>query len=121
MRDKPSIYSRTGHFGRPGSIAPAEEPAVVTYGEGRVCGHKGCGTILSTYNPLDYCGLHADEHWDPRTLDRPCTGDGCWVCPACGSEYPPGYRHWRADPRSKDGLSAVCIDCQCKKGKSTCT
>jgi len=31
---------------------------------GRVCAEPGCGTILSRYNPDDYCALHAARHMD---------------------------------------------------------
>jgi hypothetical protein len=30
------------------------------YPEGRVCGHPGCGTRLSTYNRRDKCWVHAE-------------------------------------------------------------
>lgn len=41
-------------FGRPirGKEASAR-PA-----RGRVCGHEGCTTVLSTYNVADLCWLH---------------------------------------------------------------
>lgn len=46
---------------------PGESHARPTYWlrprvRGRVCAHPGCGTILSIYNPDDYCALHAPEH-----------------------------------------------------------
>lgn len=28
----------------------------------RVCAHKGCGTILSRYNPEKYCSLHEGRY-----------------------------------------------------------
>jgi len=31
---------------------------------GRICAEPGCGTVLSRYNPDDYCALHAAQHMD---------------------------------------------------------
>ena len=109
----PSAYCMTGKFGRPRNVVefePEPEPEVKTYGEGRICAHRGCGTILSKYNPNDYCGLHIDEQWS--SLCHECTPEGMWVCPRCGKEYSPYFRHWRADPKAKDGFSAVCKRCE---------
>lgn len=33
-------------------------PVGETYGEGRVCSHESCGTVLSRYNSDDFCALH---------------------------------------------------------------
>lgn len=30
-----------------------------TFGDGRVCAHDQCDTLLSRYNPNDLCRLHA--------------------------------------------------------------
>ena len=50
------------------------------YGEGRVCAHEGCDTILNPYNPLEVCGLHEPEpDWHIR--DGECFAE----CPDCGS------------------------------------
>jgi hypothetical protein len=43
-------YLQTG-AGRASQQIPA-------YGGGRVCGAPHCGTVLSTYNPAQYCSLH---------------------------------------------------------------
>lgn len=43
-------YLQTG-AGRPGQKIPA-------FGGGRVCGAPHCDTVLSTYNPAEYCALH---------------------------------------------------------------
>jgi hypothetical protein len=47
---KPVITCATG-------ISSALSPSR-RFGPGRVCGHPGCGTRLSTYNPLDWCSVH---------------------------------------------------------------
>jgi hypothetical protein len=55
-------------------LAIADE-GPLTFGRGRVCAHDGCGTRLSTYNPLPVCALHGgnvlpfDPH-EPRSLSR---------------------------------------------------
>lgn len=108
-RPAPSLYSRTGHFGRPEFVAPPD-PLTQTYGKGRVCGHEGCGTVLSEYNPHDYCTMHEDEQWD--SLLHECTEAGMWVCPRCGKPRRPAYLDWRADRRAKDGFSAICRKCE---------
>ena len=36
-----------------------------TYNEGRVCGSKGCKTVISRYNRSDFCFTHA-----PPTFPR---------------------------------------------------
>jgi hypothetical protein len=38
--------------GRPSQRIPA-------YGTGRICGAPHCNTVLSTYNPAQYCSVHA--------------------------------------------------------------
>lgn len=108
-RDAPTIYSRTGHFGRPESFGYVEPPVRV-YGRGRICARQGCGTELSDYNPDAYCGLHTDDQY--ASLQHQCTEEGLWVCPECGRELLPDLRYWRADPGCKDGLAAVCKRCE---------
>jgi hypothetical protein len=48
------------------------------YGEGRVCAHEGCTTILNPYNPLEVCGLHEPEP------DNCYNGKPVIVCAYCG-------------------------------------
>ena len=59
-----------------------------TYGVGRVCAVKGCGTRLSAYNPSTVCALHTGSWQDayqqaahktpPRDeMVRTCAFDGC--------------------------------------------
>jgi hypothetical protein len=31
---------------------------IPAYGSGRICEASGCGTLLSTYNPGNYCSVH---------------------------------------------------------------
>jgi len=37
-----------------------------TYGVGRICAVKGCGTRLSAYNPSDVCALHGGAWQEER-------------------------------------------------------
>lgn len=48
-------------------VAPGESQAK-DYGIGQVCLKKGCETILSRYNPLEFCAIHTPEpeESDPR-------------------------------------------------------
>lgn len=57
------------------------EQQVETYGEGRVCAHPGCATVLSKYNPDPVCGAHQGEP-DWRYL-----GHSFAVCESCGAVY----------------------------------
>lgn len=40
-----------------------------TYGEGRVCADQTCSTMLSQYNPQEYCNLHRKRK-KPRLRGR---------------------------------------------------
>ncbi len=56
-----------------------ESAQVQTYGKGRVCAERGCKTVLSAYNPDEYCSVHrkADDslhYWQYRFK----------VCAVCG-------------------------------------
>ena len=33
---------------------------------GRICRHRGCGTILSIYNHQNYCSVHAKSDYVPK-------------------------------------------------------
>ena len=41
---------------------------VALYAPGRTCAEEHCATILSTYNPADYCALH--EHLHPPAMPQ---------------------------------------------------
>ena len=58
---------------------------VKTYGDGRICAAPGCMTVLSRYNPSEYCAHHsrsagAAEHRQRRDaplLTRRCAYEPC--------------------------------------------
>jgi len=56
---------------------------------GRTCAEDDCTTILSTYNPADYCALHEHLH-PPATLQRHQHAARPLVelaCPRCGHVF----------------------------------
>jgi endogenous inhibitor of DNA gyrase (YacG/DUF329 family) len=64
------------------------QPSVPVHARGRRCGCEGCDTILSIYNPTDYCGLHARDcepeeatftrrRNDGDVISRTCAYEGC--------------------------------------------
>jgi hypothetical protein len=61
---------------------------------GRVCAHEGCDTILSVYNPLNYCAAHVSE-----TLNRRRRGSlqpaRIVACHHCGEEFTTRNAHRR--------------------------
>jgi len=62
---------------------------VKTFGDGRVCAAPGCSTVLSRYNPSEFCALHArsdagGEHRQRR--DAPLITRHCAYGP-CGCEF----------------------------------
>ncbi len=51
------------------------------YQNGRICGHSECETILSVYNPLKYCAVHAHLATERRRpTPRPVTEVACERC-----------------------------------------
>jgi hypothetical protein len=61
-----SVSDATGSLGtrRRGALSP-----VRTFGHGRVCSAEGCTTVLSLYNPSDFCAVH--ERRLMRIADAP--------------------------------------------------
>ena len=51
---------------------------VTTYPAGRVCACPECETVLSVYNPSEFCGAHQPEP------DMHYCGMDFVVCPECG-------------------------------------
>ena len=79
----------------PHSLLVTEEMRVRTYGKGRVCSHDGCTTVLSSYNPDDFCYLHdAGGAHDPAA-------DEWWRCGECGDQFP-------AETTKRDGRCPPC-------------
>lgn len=78
------------------------------YGRGRVCGHDGCGTILSRYNPTLYCVTHETAHWDDLEPLEPINTK---VCPVCREELPRAPFYFAPDGSNKDGYKYVCRPC----------
>lgn len=76
-------------------ICPAESPPK-TYGSGRVCRHTLCGTVLSTFNPDEFCGLHDEDEYDIP-------------CDSCGTVLPfTSQFFWQ----TRGGLMHTCKECQ---------
>lgn len=67
------------------------------YGEGRVCAHEGCDTILNPYNAGEVCEVHRPEP-DWYIWDGECFAE----CPDCG--------RFRKVTKPKRGVS-VCRRC----------
>ena len=63
---------------------------VRTYGDGRVCAARGCVTLLSRYNPSEFCAVHGrsavdlGEHRHRRAA--PLLTRRCAYAP-CGHEF----------------------------------
>jgi endogenous inhibitor of DNA gyrase (YacG/DUF329 family) len=53
---------------------------------GRVCAHDGCDTILSIYNPGNYCSAHAGEARNRRHRESP-QPLRLVACDNCGGEF----------------------------------
>lgn len=92
--------------------------AAMTFLAGRVCAHEGCNTVLSRYNPDDYCALHCvpeeDEPIEPvRRRARPIlyTYDGRRICTSCGQAYPPTTEYFHRSKSHTSGLNPECKAC----------
>jgi len=83
----------------------------LTFKSNRVCQHPGCDTILSKYNPADYCSLHESSQYYPPSWQPEVNHKGERRCPGCGRWLLPYLVYWRADKHSGDSLSLVCISC----------
>ena len=80
-----------------------------THGKGRVCGHPGCETIVSQYNPSDYCGVHDRLHAVRFDIDSLLFTTK--RCPVCERHLPANSNHWHRDAREEDGFKNVCSRC----------
>jgi hypothetical protein len=81
----------------------AERPE--TYPAGRRCHEPGCITVLSVYNPEDYCGAHEGRH-----VSMSYGGMNFAVCDHCHSVYE--ARYFLGRKGSKD---TVCRSCRHKE------
>ena len=80
--------------GRPvpmASRSASAEERLTTYGSGRVCAADGCSTVLSSYNPSQYCCLHGhgwagDRSEQRQYRARPELTRSC-ANPSCGREF----------------------------------
>lgn len=57
-----------------GTQATVDGEAAPTYGRDRVCASSGCRTVLSVYNPAEFCWQH--EPIRPFILRAPHPGRG---------------------------------------------
>ena len=108
-----------------------------TYSAGRVCKLGGCKTVLSIYNPSEWCARHEPKpDWHYQGMDfAPCEDCGEIIqvrkdrpgrkcrpcseasrkkltekeCPRCGLVKP--RSSFRDDPRTATGLQSYCIEC----------
>ena len=59
---------RRAIVGRPARTRPRPSRS---YRTGRVCGHEGCTTILSRYNPSGFCSLHESVRFTSGRRRKP--------------------------------------------------
>ncbi len=85
-----------------------------TYSRGRTCAYGGCRTVLSQYNPDEYCAAHIRKAPESKPTDL---GTYYKACKACG--YWKDGRAYAKDEAHWDGLAEVCKRCAKKKPATT--
>lgn len=82
---------------------------------GRVCAHEGCHTVVSIYNPSDYCNQHERLHRKRFSVDALLFHTK--ACPSCGRDLLANSDNFRRDDRIPGGFKATCKRCQAEAAK----